>query len=355
MNILDDQKQIQKLQRLPVLESVRQLSNQCQQAYLEASQVKLPKSYKKIKNVVINGMGASGLGGHILKSLYKDKITVPVEVINSYTLPAYVNNQTLYLASSYSGTTEEVVTSLKEAKKKKAKIMGLTTGGSLATFLKKNKLPGFVFKPKFNPSGQPRMGVGYSVVGQLTLLNKIGLLKFPKSDLQNIVQVLEQNKQLFDFETGVKKNPAKQLALALKDKISIIVAAEHLAGNAHTLANQINESSKNFSCYFLIPELNHHLLEGLVKPPANKNLTFIFLESSLYLPKNQKRIKITKQVLKKNKIRHVSFQVSPSSRLKQAFGTLLFGSYLSLYLSLLNGVNPVTIPFVDYFKRELIK
>ncbi|MBU1164541.1 SIS domain-containing protein [Patescibacteria group bacterium] len=351
---LNNYKQIQKLGAEEILESIRQLPNQCQQAFEEANKIKIPANYQNINNVVVNGMGGSGLGAHILKSVYKDQIKIPFEIINSYQLPKYVNNKTLYLVASYSGNTEEPLATLNEAKKRGAKIVGFAAGGKLKSYLQKNKLPGYIFEPKFNSSGQPRMGVGYSLVGQLVLLSKLGLVKFSKHDLQKVIKALEQGEKRYDFGIKTTKNAAKQTAQKIKNKIPIIVACEHLAGNAHAVANQINESAKHSSFYYLIPELNHHLLEGL-KEPKGSNLVFIFFESKLFLPRNQKRIKITKQILNKYKISHVSFSTVQSQKINQAFEVLQFGSYVSFYMAIQNNVNPEIIPFVDFFKNQLSK
>jgi len=127
-----------------------------------------------------------------------------------------------------------------------------------------------------------------------------------------------------------------------------------LVGNLHTIVNQINESAKNFSCYFPLPELNHHLMEGLTNPKNNsKNLIFVFIESNLYLKRIQLRYKITKEVLKKKNIEYVEFKAKEKTKILQSFEILLFGSYLSFYLSMLYKIDPSLIPWVEYFKKRL--
>ena len=211
-----------------------------------------------------------------------------------------------------------------------------------------------VFEPKFNPCGQPRIGLGYSILSQWLLLEKIGLLSFGAAQFNNIIAFLNDLDALFGVNVSAAKNPAKKLALNLSQKIPVIVTAEHLSGNAHTLANQINENSKNFAVYFLISEMNHHLLEGLAYPKTNpKNLCFFFLESSLFNPKNQKRFAVTKDVLKKNKINFSSHSCQSKDKIFQSFEVLVFGSYASFYLAILNGIDPAPVPWVNYFKNQL--
>jgi glucose/mannose-6-phosphate isomerase len=135
-----------------------------------------------------------------------------------------------------------------------------------------------------------------------------------------------------------------------------MVGSEFLAGNIHVFANQINENAKALAAYFLLPELNHHLLEGLTFPKTNqKLLCFFFLTSPLYDKRNQARVEVTQKVLVKKKIDFTVYPVSSPDKLSAAVEVLVLGSYVSFYLAILYGVNPSLIPWVDYFKAELKK
>lgn len=356
MFMLDNLKQIKKLDPSQVLESIEMLGEQINQAWQEFKKVKVPKSYKNIDKVLINGMGGSALGGHILRSVFFDQLKVPVDIINSYNLPASLDKKTLYIISSYSGNTEEPVSTFIEAKKKGVKIFGIASGGKLGRLIKQGKMPGFVFEPTFNPSAQPRMGLGYSLAAQLGLFKKLGLVKVSDQQIKDNLVALDRLQAKFGAYKPSSKNPAKKLAQQLMGSSPMIVASEFLAGNAHTFANQMNESAKTFSNYFLIPELNHHLLEGLKFPKVSRQaLTFVFFESKLYHSKNQIRYRVTRQVMAKNKIKYLVYNLSASDKVGQALEMLLLSTYTSFYLSILNGVNPSLIPWVDYFKAQLKK
>lgn len=356
MNTLDNLSQIKKLDRGKVLASIEILGEQLKQVWQEFKKVKIPKDFNQINKVLINGMGGSALGGQILRSLFFDQLKLPVGIINSYQLPASLDENTLYIISSYSGNTEEPLLTFTLAKKRGAKIFGITAGGRLGSLIKQGKLPGYVFKPSFNPSGQPRMGLGYSLAAHLALFRKLGLIKITDDQIKSILLLIDKLRAKFGVEVVTKNNMAKKLALELQNKVPLIVASEFLGGNAHTLANQLNENAKNFATYFLIPELNHHLLEGLVFPKTNRqNLSFVFFESKLYQPKNQIRYKITRQVVAKNKIKCSAYKLTAATKIEQSLEALVFGSYLSFYLAVLNKVNPAKIPWVDYFKVQLKK
>lgn len=356
MNQLDDQKKIEKKDTGHVLETISLLPKQIQQTWEDVQRVAIPKTYRSVQNIVVNGMGGSGLGAHILFSLFYDQLSLPLRVIHSYTLPEYVGKKTLYVLSSYSGTTEEPLATAKEALNRGAKVIGITTGGQVKDFCLKNNLPCFLFDPIYNPSNQPRMGVGYSVFGILGLLRKIGIIDISERDVKQVIDHLNRMIIKFSASNPSVKNPAKKIAEELYGTIPICVAAEFLTGNVHTLTNQLNENSKNFSAYFLLSELNHHLLEGLSAPKTvTQVLRFLFIESALYHPRNKARFPITKKIVNKNKVNYSSYQAEGKSKLLQSFEILLFGSFLSYYLAYLNRVDPVKIPWVDFFKKELKK
>ena len=134
------------------------------------------------------------------------------------------------------------------------------------------------------------MGLGYSILSQWLLLQKIGLLKFSPNQFKEVIKTLDSLQSNFGLNRKAATNQAKKIAKDFYGKVPIIVAAEFLSGNAHTFSNQLNENAKNFSAYFLISEMNHHLLEGLANPKSNsKNLHFLLIESKLYHPRNQRR------------------------------------------------------------------
>lgn len=339
-----------------MLGSIEAFGCQLQEVYDIAAKLKLPVNYRNPARVVVVGMGGSALGAHVIKSVFGKDLKVPFEIVNDYHVPAYADARTLVVCSSYSGTTEEVLTAAAEAKKKKALVLVICAGGALALWAKKNKVPALIFTTNNNPCGSPRMGLGYSVLGQIALLQKAGLVKFSPSDFKKVLATVRKYQKIFGISGPLEKNPARELAQSLLDKSVICVASGHLAGNAHVCVNQLNENAKRFGAYFLIPELNHHLLEGMLFPRSNpKNLAFLFLESKLYDARAQKRYAITKEVLNKNHIAHFSYTCGARTMLEQAFEAIIFSSYFSYYSALGEDIDPTAIPFVDFFKAQLKK
>lgn len=328
-----------------VLGSTGMLADQCRQIWQDSRNIEFPVSYKDCRNIILCGMGGSAYGGYIISSLFKDELKIPLEVNNDYQLPAFAGTDSLVMLSSYSGSTEEVLSCLQNARGKNCKISGITGGGKLGNFLENENVPALIFNPKFNPSGQPRLGTGYMVLGVIALMNKLGVIEVFEKEVLEAVTELEKN-------LGNIKAKAKNLAHEIEGLIPIIFASEFLSGNAHIIRNQFNETAKSFATFSLLPELNHHLMEGL-KNPADKKLFVLFISSQLYTDKLKKRVELTKDVVGRNKIVFGEYKPKGSSKLSQMLNVLSFGGYLSLYLAFLYGQDPSLIPWVDYFKKQL--
>lgn len=353
---LDNLKEIKKLDQGMALESVEKFPDQCQQAFDEAKNVSIPDDYKKVKNVVVVGMGGSAYAARIVKSLFLTQLTKPVELVTGYDLPSYVNSDTLVFLSSFSGTTEETLNSGNQAKEKGAKIAGITSGGKLAEFFKVNNYPSYIFNPIHNPSKQPRIGQGYMVVGTLVLLRTLGIIDFDDNKMQEAIDYIVKNGQKFSQSESHTKNPAKLIAYDFFGRYPILFSGDIFEGALHAVRNPFNETSKQFAAYFSIPELNHHLMEGFSFPKDNhEKLYVVIFESDLYAPKIKRRVEITKDVLSKNKIQFSNVKLRGNSDIAQTLELLQWGGFVTFYLGMLNGVDPGKIPWVDYFKKELAK
>lgn len=340
---LDNLAEIKKLDPKNVHGSTEMFADQCQQiidAHFE--QITFDNGYKNIDNIVICGMGGSAYGAHIAKVLYHMQLKIPLVLVSDYHLPGFVNQNSLVLLTSYSGSTEEILSCAQEAVAKKAKITGLCSGGKLGEFLK-NKYPALIFNPKFNPSGQPRLGTGYIVVGTIALLSRLGVIPITKDEA--LLSIMEVR----NAQNETKAN-AMELAKKLHGTIPLIFAAEHLKGNAHIIRNQLNETAKSFASFSQLPELNHHLMEGL-KNPQERKLAILFLTSEHYSQILKKRIELTKDVVGKNGVNWVEYKAKTKNA--EALNVLSFGGYLSLYLAFLYGQDPSLIPWVEYFKEKL--
>ncbi len=352
---LDDKETVFKIQKgAAVLRSIEAFPQQLLQSFEEAQQVNFPEEFKSVKNILVCGMGGSRFPAYILKELFKKQLTVPYILNDDYNLPEFVNSDTLVILSSYSGTTEEVLTNGKAALAKGAKLTGVTSGGEVTQFLKDNNFPVYVFNPVHNPSGQPRIGFGYAVGGHLGLLIKLGMIKIAPAEITPAINNSAKLFEEFKLDIPKEKNPAKQMAEQLYQRYPYYVVSEFLTGIGNEIANQTNETAKAISSFRVIPELNHHLMEGLKFPDKFHDMaTFVFFFSKLYSAPIQKRFRITKEVVDQNKIQTLWYELKGTSPVEQAFELMGFSSYLTMYLSTLYEQDPSAIPYVDYFKQKL--
>jgi len=325
------------------LESIKLIPEQITQTWNEVMNLDLPQKLGSAQSVAISGMGGSIYNYYILKALFGKTLTVPLVRINNYGLPGFLNKNSLLIGSSYSGSTEEVLYNVQEAQRKSIPVIVFAAGGALIEHAKERAVPFYQFNPLNNPSQQPRMGQGYMLFGAIGIFKKLGFIK-EEIDLEVLLEIKER--------LGSIAANAKSLVPKLIGQEIFFVAADHLAGNAHILRNQTNETAKLYADYNLLPELNHHLLEGLKNPKALKR-TFICIDSELYFERNQRRGELTREVIEKNGYPVLSFQPRSATALGQFVETLIWGGYLTYELGKAYGEDPNLIPWVDYFKSKL--
>lgn len=347
MQNLTDLEAIKKIDPQDTLQTNDLLTKQIRTAWEQVKVLPINPLQVKINNVVFCGMGASIYGALVLRSLLGEKLPFPIEVITDYHIPAYTNEQTLVVLTSYSGTTEEVLSCAQEGKSKNAQMLVLTKGGPLADFARTNNIPSYIFDGKLNLSSTPRLGAGYTIIGLLGLFMKLGIVNLSEQELTDAFTYLE-NKQ-----PEIKQKAIQDSELFL-DKVPVVFSAEHLSGNAQILRNQFNETSKAFSAFYLVPDLNHHLMEGL-QFPVNSPLYFIFLNSNNYSDKIKKRMLLTKDVVAQNHREIFEYNASGKTIYDDFLEILCYGGYLTLYLGLRYDQNPAINPWVDYFKQQLGK
>jgi glucose/mannose-6-phosphate isomerase len=314
----------------------------------------VPQSCTLAKQVVICGMGGSALGARIVDALFPTTMRTPMEIFTEYYIPGYVGSGTLVIISSYSGNTEETIEAFYKASQKNAQVFGITTDGQLAELLRKYNYPGYIFEARNNPSGQPRLALGYSVGAIMAVLSRCEFISLTNEEMEGAIKTTRKALSDYGADKPESENLAKKMARELKGRFPIIVASEHLKGAAYALKNQLNETAKTFSVLFDIPELNHHLIEGLRNPAQMKEyMSFVVINSDLYSERVKLRYPITKDVLEKNGIAAIDYQPESDSKLEQVFEMVAFGSFVQYYLAMIYDVNPSEVAWVDYFKKEL--
>jgi len=350
---LDSRESIAQFDKDNMLGSLEALNLQVEHAWDDVKQLNF-KLKRQPKNVVVAGMGGSGLGADVIKQLFKEELKVPFDVVNSYTLPNYVDKDSLVILSSYSGNTEEILAAGEDVLKRQAQVMVITSGGKLYQLAKDNHWPVYKINPKFNPSGQPRMAIGYSVFGTLGMCAQAGVINLTDAQVKSVSQAIADVVAQNTVEIPTENNPSKSLAFMMLDRRNLYIGAEFLTGALHVSANQANENAKTFTDYKVIPEMDHHLLEAL-KYPKNLKSThfFIFMQSKLYHPRNQKRVLLTQEIVENYEIETLRVNLTAKTKLEQVWESITLLGFAAFYLAMLEGINPSPIPYVEDFKQKL--
>jgi len=349
---LDDAKIYLKNDPEGMLARIKELPMQCQQAWQAAMDFQLPAEYRKVEKVVILGMGGSAIGGDLVRSLVQSEARIPVIVHRDYGLPAFVDEKTLLIASSYSGNTEETLSGFEPALKTGAKKLVMTTGGKLQQMAEANKIP--VFKIEYK--AQPRAALGFSFLPTLGVMQKLGFLKDKGEDVAETVQVLEKLSAKLDEKSAGKANPAKQLAQRLYGRLPVVYGAGIAAEAAHRWKTQFNENSKAWAFYEVFPELNHNATVGfpLPKEIASK-IRVILLRSPTFNQRIKLRYDVTCELLKQSGVAYEFVDGEGKSTLAQMMSLVMMGDFTSYYLAILYRVDPSPVKVISYLKDKLAK
>jgi glucose/mannose-6-phosphate isomerase len=347
---LDNLKIYQKFDPEGMLARIKELPMQCRQAWETMMSLTLPSDYRNIDKVVVLGMGGSAIGSDLIRTLVQGEAKIPIIIHRDYGLPAFVNDRTLLIASSYSGNTEETLSGFEVALKTGAKKMVMTSGGKLEEMAIANHVP--VFKIEYK--AQPRAALGFSFIPTLGVLQKLDFIKDKSADVMEAVRVLEKLSSKLDEKSPLNSNPAKQLAKRLYGCLPVIYGAGIAAEAAHRWKTQINENSKAWAFYEVFPELNHNATVGYPLPrEIASKVRVILLRSPTYNARIKLRYDITCELLKQSSVAYEFVDGEGQSALSQIVSLVSFGDYVSYYLAILYRVDPSPIKTVDYFKERL--
>lgn len=294
-----------------------------------------------IKNVVIAGLGGSGIGGNLLAELLRDKLSIPVTVTKGYFLPAFVDSSTLLILSSYSGNTEEVLSCANEAIEKGLKPICITSGGKLDHIALANK-----FDVIHIPDGMPpRSCLGYSSIQLFFVLKHFGLITDDfKTLIKQAAEFLAQEQERIIEESEF-------LAGKLKEKVIIIYTEDKYESVALRLKQQLNENAKMHSWFNVVPEMNHNEIVGWKQ--QHPNLAVLILRSGEEFHRNTERILFKKDVI--SGISENVFEIDAKGRnsFERHFYLIHFGDWLSYHLAMLHGYDPDEVYVIDRLKEHL--
>lgn len=301
----------------------------------------------EVHNVVLAGMGGSALPGVILGTW--PGLNVPFEIVRNYDLPAYVGERTLFISSSYSGNTEETLAALENAEQRGAKIVVVAAGGKLMEVAKDKNYPLFAI-----PAGiQPRMATFYFLNAFVKIMAPLGLINADPAELAEASEWLKSELEAVAATVPTDKNFAKQTALELMGKTVIMYSGPLLFPAANKWKICMNENAKNTAWVNQYPEFNHNEFIGWSSHPVDKPFAVVELRSELEHPRVQKRFTVSEKLLSGKRPAPLVVVPKGDTVLKQVLWSIAMGDFVSVYLAILNGVNPTPVDLVEKLKVEL--
>lgn len=320
---------------------------QLQEAIEIGKQLKFTKPEKEITNIVIAGLGGSGIGANLVESFTSDELMVPFVISKNYQIPLFAGKNTLFVASSYSGNTEETLCCFEQALKKKSKIVCITSGGKLLKLANEKNLDHAQI-----PSGIdcPRACLGYSFVQLLFILNGFSLIsnKFIADILAGIKLIDQQSDNIHKL--------AKEIARQLHHRLPIVYADTRLGAVATRFQQQINENAKQICHVNIFPEMNHNELVGWEYPEnIISHSTVIMIHTGYDYPRNSIRMKICESIFEKKCGSVLEIKATGNSLIEQSIYLIHLFDWVSVYLAELNNIDPFPVDVINYLKEELAK
>lgn len=348
MSGLDDITTLRELDKEGMLGHVAALPHQCREAWALTRDLRLPPPYQRAERVLIAGMGGSAIGGDLAAAMAAESGRLPIVVHRDYGLPAWADERTLVIGSSYSGNTEETLSAFETAHERGCLLLALTTGGRLARLAGEWGVPLL----SFDYRSMPRAALGYLFISLLGVLRAVGAVGDLEDDLQEALSFLESYGPELAPDSPQARNRAKQLALALYGRVPVVVGAEALAPVARRWKCQLNENGKGWACFEALPEMDHNTLSGLHFPAgAADRLCVLFLTGQGLQPRNRLRLDLTRQILEEQGIVCYQVPVPGGSKLAQILAGVQLGDYVSCYLAALYGADPTPIADIVSLKR----
>lgn len=326
------------------------LPDQLQAAWELGTSQPLPR-WGGIERVLVAGMGGSAIGADLLVEYINPFGRAPVVVHRDYDLPAWASGpQTLVVASSHSGNTEETLSAFQQASQRGCACLALSTGGKLTEMAEQAGAAVW----RYAHAGAPRAAVGFSFGLLLAALHRLELVADPSSELQDAIQ--EMASQISDLgrETPAVCNPAKRLAGQLMGCFVTVIGAGILAPVARRWKGQINELPKTWASYDTLPEADHNTLAGTMFPEEELARQFvIFLHAPSDLRRNRLRLKLTRKSFMLQGLSTDEVELQGATRMANLWSGVIYGDFVAYYLAMAYGVDPTPIAAIESFKAEM--
>lgn len=351
MNNLDSLEFARKLDSANILQNTRDYPEQIEKCWQDWKRITIPAHYANTRSVLILGMGGSAIGAALTANLAKTETNILIETCRDYDIPQWVDKNTLVIAVSFSGNTEETLEAFNQAVKKTEKLVTISTGGNLTTLGSQNRAVQYLIEYQ----SQPRAAIGFTLTSILAVLTKLRILAITDQHMENVALSLRQQLAKIDMEIPTFRNPAKLLAKKMFDRIPIIIGSGLFSDVAKRWKGHLNENAKTSSYFEELPEMNHNALVGLEFPKdLGKKVFYVILESKFGHPRNKLRQNIVKQILDQRRVSYESVAIETASdKLSEMYQMIQFGDFAAYYLALLNNVAPEPVKTIEFLKDKL--
>jgi len=343
---LNNVEKIKSIDTKDMYHKIIRLPEHISDAYYNAEIYK-PKDFaiKRFGKIVICGMGGSAISGDIIKAAFED--IIPIEVVKNYKVN-HLNENTLLIACSYSGNTEETLTITDIALKSGSTIAAVTSGGKLFDILFEKSLI-----VKLKTGFPPRSAIGYLFFSIIKILEEYHIIKNQKETVDKLVAHLAQKAGTISYNQSEESNMAKMSAKKINNKIPVIYAEQpQLFPLAYRWKCQINANAKYpaFCNYF--PEFSHNEIEGWESMISQNNFIPIFVQRFSSGKNYAKHINAFKELLSQNDIEFLEFFVEGDSVIEEIFSLIYLGDMISFYLAILQNTDPTPIEFINFIKSS---
>ncbi len=347
---LDDLDRMHQLDPQNMLGHIDGLPDQLQSAWDLGQQQPLPAS-SGLRNILVAGMGGSAIGADLLAAYVAPLCSLPISVHRDYDLPAWAAGpETLVVASSHSGNTEETLSAFESARQRDCRILAISTGGKISAQAAAAGVPAWSFVHQ----GQPRAAVGFSFGLLLALLFRLGLVPDQTQDLKEAVQAMRRQQAHLKPEVPVTDNPAKRMAGQYYGRWVSVFGSGLLAPVARRWKGQVSEVAKAWAQFEFLPEADHNTLAGVVNPEeVLSRMMAIFLRALSDHPRNRMRADLTRKGFMLEGLNTDFFDAQGNSPLAQMWTTLHFGDYTAYYLAMAYGVDPTPVAAIEGLKAEM--
>jgi glucose/mannose-6-phosphate isomerase len=351
--ILDDLEEINQIDSSNMIDELTRFPEQIKEIVDNLKEASFPKIYN-IKNIIISGMGGSAISGDILNKYLRNKLSIPVFVNRYYDLPKWANKNTLVIAQSYSGNTEETLSAFKHAYEKNCNIIAITSGGKLSEYSSKRN----IFNIKIPSGYPPRTATGYLLFSALISLKKIGLYQHNiESDIEESIQITKELLSEINENIPLNENLAKQIASKINDTIPQIYGWGIYEPIAKRWATQFNENSKVISRYGFVTECNHNDMEGWGQnPKVTKQFTCILLrDKKLESISFNTRLNFMIKLFNDAAANVIEVNINGKCGLAKLMYSMYLGDFISFYHAVLRNVDPTPVTVISQLKDELMK